>query len=111
MTDAPEMAEMTGETTDEKYVVVKRGDVQFAPDGAMAFFHVDAILPDATVIRGQEIFASTALFSYANSILATIEVIEALGITPPSHLLVIADYFHRRGLAARSYPIHKIPDP
>lgn len=96
--------------SDEKYIVVKRTDVQFAPDGAMAFFHVHAILPDATVIRGQDIFAKTALFSYANAILATIEVIEALGIVVPKHLLTVADHFHQQGLAARSYPIHKIPD-
>lgn len=102
----------TGDTTnDDKYVVVKRNNVVWhavSPD--IGLIHARDILPDATVIRGQDIFASTALFSYANSILATIELLEATGTFPPKHLLTVADFFHQRGLAARGMTAHKIPD-
>lgn len=96
--------------TDDKYVVVKRVDVTWQAGKTVGRFYVIDILPDATIIRGQDIFAANALFSYSNSILSTIELLEALGTTPPNHLLTVADYFHRRGLHARGLPTHKISD-
>lgn len=63
-------------TRDDKYVVLKASDVRWRDHPAKddkvwprtATISDDKVVPDATVIRGQDAFAAPALWAYANTI-------------------------------------------
>lgn len=102
---------------DNKYIVFKKEDwhkfVQVLNQKK-----VDVAGPrrvnDATVIRGQDVFAPPALEAYANAILCVVGVLgDPLAREPGGrmveHLKEIADYFHQR--AEESYLMQrKFPD-
>lgn len=94
-----------------KYIVFKRAEFDqwlinhpsdlLGKDGNYAVVPV----PDAVVIRRQDVFAPPALDAYANSISIALEISEA----PNTHLQVIADYFHEQACEAWQTD-RKIPD-
>lgn len=99
--------------TDEKYIVFKRKefealirDVTPGPHSARAV--LEEALADATVIRGQDLFAAPALDTYATSIGIAIKV---MSIDDPrrDYLQSVADYFHRRADESRGIA-YKTPD-
>jgi hypothetical protein len=79
----------------QKYIVFRRADFESAADAQM-MRRVPAIeLGDAVVLRLQDLHAAGALYAYASSILATHELLTALGFdeNETAHLIEIADYF------------------
>ena len=110
---------------DEKYVVFKadviydfvqecRKEPLEEIDEAIEAWKVD----DAVVIRRQDVFSPPALDSYANSILAAVEVLQNSyeGGLPPDvygtvrRLRGIADYFHNQARDAWAGTEKKVPD-
>ena len=92
----------------EKYIVLRKDRL---PEGYLAVLgsndstHIvvsDAVVPDAVVIRRQDLFASPCLATYANMIALVARRVE------DPELLAIADYFEDQAqLAAeegRKYP-------
>lgn len=112
---------------DEKYIVIKRSDwdnilireANPSLDGNVGRILNDvasAQVPDAVVIRRQDIFAPPALDSYANGITLALEVLsEADGGADiydaeiPKRLREIADYFHEQAQASWN-TVRKVPD-
>lgn len=101
---------------DDKYVVFKRQDweryTQRRDIGTPDYLKP---VPDAVVIRCQDVFAPPALDAYGNAILCVIEAhhsVPALvdnNINRLKQLQDIADYFHRR--ATEAWQMHrKLPD-
>jgi hypothetical protein len=97
---------------DAKYIVFKRdefyelmgelalprGDVDCAPVAAHIIERAEATaVPDATVIRGQDILAPLALHAYADGAKA-------------EHLWQVAEVFHRRAVEAEQAEFRKLPD-
>lgn len=95
-----------------KYVVLKRESVTHTSlhSGGLSSFFPSSIITDAVVIRLQDVFAASALAAYGDAILTTMEVMGEIGMTIPSQLIEIADYFHTQALAARMLPKRKLPD-
>jgi len=76
----------------------------------------DILVDDAVVIRRQDVFSPPAFDAYANSIMVTIEALNARGITHEGNnpsmvdrLGSIADYFHAQADMAWDTD-RKIPD-
>lgn len=101
------------DSSEQKYVVFKAsdwyGDGEL-PDGPFP----EPLSPDSfTVIRHQDIFASSALYAYANLIQTAIEIITqtAEGDEDPdlSDLCAIRDLFFERAHQAQA-AIRRIPD-
>lgn len=103
---------------DTKYVVFKREQFYHLLNHDPAVAPVDwekHILPDASVIRSQDVFAAPALHAYYNSILVAIEVLtphiehyDGL-VEEIEQLRSIADYFHARATEAEAAG-HHVPD-
>lgn len=87
------------EDEDDKYKVYKRAD--------------NTLVDDAVVIRLKDPFASTALHTYASTILSFIELMEAvsaLSKEEEQRLLDIADYFQQKGDESRLIKGKRLPD-
>jgi hypothetical protein len=106
----------------DKYVVFKKEDwcAFFEECCRLWGFSVPTepkILPDAIVVRQQDVFASAALDSYANNITAAVEIVkactsrEAWPTAKPiaDRLQEIADYFHEAAVEA-AHMQKKLPD-
>lgn len=98
----------------DKYVTVKREDWEAALEGTGLDpnWSSEIILPDARVIRDQDIFAASAYYAYANHIRGTIEVMQTVGVSVPSTfglLQEIADYFMNAAEVAEANPNRKLP--
>lgn len=96
---------------DTKYIVFKRRDWEqflkdWSPDEMVSEIN-EMALRDATVIRGQDLFAANALDVYAGSIGIALMVM-ALGHERDG-LMKVADYFHERAQEARMIG-YKLPD-
>lgn len=79
---------------DEKYATFKRANAISVTDGYVTF-KVEDVVPDAVVIRRQDVFASPCLQTYAS-------MIGMVGMHHPDmdvrrELIAIADYFQRQG--------------
>lgn len=95
---------------DEKYVVFKREEfVAWWRDVVEARTDLPAALEDATVIRGQDLFAGPALHAYAASIAIAVKLLNGTNPEEASRLLGIADYFSERAAEADEIS-HKLPD-
>lgn len=97
---------------DDKYVVFKRKDWESLKEGQFGRQYSAAerfSVPDAVVIRKQDIFAAPGLFSYANAIQSAVEILQA-NMIDTSKLQEIADYFHEQGIEAQHVEYRKIPD-
>lgn len=99
---------------DDKYIVFRR-----PPEGEPMDPNP---IPDAVVIRTQDIFAGAALHAYSSSIQTVIELLEEMGEpqnrmhgTPLSteqlvRLHEVRDYFFERALEADDVSSKKVPD-
>lgn len=101
-------------TDDNKYVVVKREEwdalLRVAP--AMVAEHFPEPIPDAVVIRRQDVFAPPALDTYANAIYTAVEILRMQNgqhADEARRLLNIADYFHGQAVTAWQTN-RKVPD-
>jgi hypothetical protein len=86
-------------SVNEKYVVMKVGD--------------SSLVEDAVVIRLKDPFASTALFTYASTILSFIEMMSDFGFLSEEdteRLVEIADYFHNQGVESAEIVGKRLPD-
>jgi hypothetical protein len=100
---------------DEKYIVFKRAEfmewmgflsTQGPNTYAVPVLHADAVslsLPDAVVIRRQDLFASPALATYASCISMVAKT------TKNGELQTVADYFQRQSELAADEG-WKLPD-
>ncbi len=102
----------------DKYITFARDEEweRFTRDTSRANL-MPAEIPDAVIIRRQDVFAGPAFDSYANIILASIETIRYSAGTMTNDILDrqlaqlqrAADYFHEQAeLAAHSHK--KLPD-
>lgn len=68
-------------------------------------------LDDAVVIRLKDPFAPTALYTYANTIMSLVELMEHW-IDPMEHhrMIEIADYFHQQAVQSQTIKDKKLPD-
>jgi hypothetical protein len=68
-------------------------------------------LPDAVVIRRQDVFAPPALDAYANAIQVVVEMSQGSSVNGASleHLREVADYFHEQACKAWECQ-RKLPD-
>lgn len=95
---------------DNKYIVWKRDEME----KWMASHPTEGLpipVPDAVVIRRQDVFAPPALDSYANAILCVIEAVKGVPSNAPivERLADTAEYF--RGQAEAAYQVRrKLPD-
>lgn len=97
-------------TGNEKYVVFK------AEDWAKWDQHGQTkgelpVVDDAVVIRLKDPFAPTALFTYANTIMSLVELMEQW-IDPLEHtrMIELADYFHNQAVTSQTIQDKKLPD-
>lgn len=105
-------------TIDDKYVVFKKEewDCFWDPNYEQpkdVNFRAPEALSDAVVLRLQDQFAAGALSSYADQVLAFLDLAEHWGADVPGdvadRLLEIADHFRGLAEAARDYT-NKLPD-
>lgn len=102
---------------DDKYIVFKRDEYArwfHVVQKAAANYDVDLprYLPDAVVIRTQDVFAGPALHGYAAALSIAIHVLKNIPVHDPDQvqdLQDIADYFHLRAVEADDGP-RKLPD-
>ena len=103
---------MTDPIDPDKYITFKREDfMKFIEPRAMNFATAEVIfeelqkhaLPDAVVIRRQDLFAGPALHAYA----ASIGIAARVGNLPD--LIWVADYFHEQAVLADEEG-WKVPD-
>jgi hypothetical protein len=87
-----------------KYVVFKMEDYHLGGDP----------LDDAVVIRLKDPFAATALYTYCNTIMSFLELMDSIdGLVSPDdyqRLLNIADYFHGMGVESEAIKGKRLPD-
>lgn len=101
---------------DDKFIVFHRDDWDKHGQLFAEEFEADYAIEDATVIRGQDIFAASAFFNYSNNVITTMEILGALAedVSPEfqevlDDLQRIADHFHDLGVASAEMP-NKLPD-
>lgn len=95
---------------DEKYVVFKREEFQrWYQTVDSAGGTVPMALDDATVIRGQDLFAGPALHAYAASIAIAVKILANTDPDLAKSLRDVADYFSERAAEADEIS-HKLPD-
>lgn len=92
--------------SDDKYAVFKRDNAISVTDGFVTF-RVDDELPDAVVIRRQDVFASPALATYAACIAITATLTE--DVDRREGLIRVSDYFEGQAALAADEG-HKLPD-
>ena len=92
--------------SNEKYATFKRDDLIAVTDGYVTF-KTDAELPDAVVIRRQDLFASPCLATYANMIALVAKNHPDIKVS--QDLLAIADYFEDQARLAAEEG-YKLPD-
>ena len=99
-------------SADIKYVVIKMEDWEAEFLGDLSQEEVEAvesfIVRDATVIRGQDVFAGPALHTYANMIGLAVSLVS--DPETQERLQRIADLFHERAVEADSLVHKKLPD-
>ena len=94
---------------DEKYVVFKREDWdRYVADRDAGRSGSLPYVPDAVVIRTQDIFAGPALDMYASAVALAAKLIPKSS-SAYFQLMHVADYFHTRAEEARDQE-GKIPD-
>jgi len=67
-------------------------------------------LEDAVVIRLKDPFATTALYTYANTILSYLELTPDLDPEVHQRMMEIADYFHQQATISQEIKNRRLPD-
>lgn len=65
---------------------------------------------DAVVIRLKDPFAATALFTYANTIMSMLELVDEMDEEDAKRMIDIADYFHERACTSQKIAGKRLPD-
>lgn len=68
---------------------------------------------DGVVIRLKDPFAATALFTYANTIMSFVELLQVndkLSYQTAQDLMAIADYFHEQACESQKIEGKRLPD-
>lgn len=96
---------------DNKYIVFKR-DEFFELAKELSLTIEPIALPDATVIRSQDLFAAPALHAYANSISVSMNILSGMLVDQKvtEQLREVSDYFHERAIEAEQIEYRKLPD-
>lgn len=70
-----------------------------------------SLVDDAVVIRLKDPFAPTALFTYANTIMSFVELMEQF-MDPMEHhrMIELADYFHDQAVTSQTIKDKRLPD-
>lgn len=92
--------------SDDKYVTFKRENQISVTDGYTTMFNTKDELPDAVVIRRQDLFASPALATYASMIAIAARLLP--DEAERRNLLDVSDYFQRMSELAADEG-HKLP--
>ena len=97
---------------DAKYLVYKQEEMTTWVEGNLTVAQtIPAALDDAVVIRLKDPFAATALYTYANTILSLLELLE--GTIPNEEyqrMRDIADYFHQQAMESQAIKGKRLPD-
>ena len=93
---------------DDKYITFKRAEFEEWYKRANIRFEIPQALNDATVIRGQDLFAAPALDVYAASI-AIVLKFGGMADNTRKELQAAATYFHERAEESREISF-KTPD-
>ena len=100
---------VTPDEEETKYVVFKLEDYQQAQGNLVGA--VPTPLDDAVVIRLKDPFAATALFTYCNTIMSLLELMEgSISEEDYTRMLNIADYFHSQALESEKIKGKRLPD-
>ena len=91
---------------DDKYIVFRREDHE---DSSGIYYNVEKSIPDAVVIRRQDVFAGPALHSYSHTIALAAKLISGYNQETSQHLREVADYFHEQAVLADAEGF-KVPD-
>lgn len=99
-----------------KYAVLKLSDwnrvrrALWASGNSLAAEMDRIVLPDAEVIRHQDITSAPIFYHYASGIQSLIELGTTTGIELDyENLRAIADHFHKAAMEAENHPHKKIP--
>lgn len=69
------------------------------------------LVDDAVVIRLKDPFAATALFTYCNTILSFVELLEdQMSDEDHQRMIDIADYFHQQACVSQKIDNKRLPD-
>jgi len=105
------------ESESHKYAVLKYSDWEKLKrqmtDVVRARADTFWLVPDAVVLRLQDLTVAPLLHSYASQILSFTELLEAHGANDPGTLEAlrsIADHMHTKALQAEALPYRKLPD-
>jgi hypothetical protein len=103
------------EAEDAKYLVYKQEEMTNWVEGNLAIAQsIPAALDDAVVIRLKDPFASTALYTYCNTIMSFLELMDDRDATMTEGerqtLLDIADYFHGQAMDSEKIKGKRLPD-
>jgi hypothetical protein len=103
------------EAEDAKYLVYKQEEMTNWVEGNLAITQsIPAALDDAVVIRLKDPFASTALYTYCNTIMSFLELMDDRDATMTEGerqtLLDIADYFHGQAMDSEKIKGKRLPD-
>lgn len=106
--------ELIAEEEDAKYLVYKQEEMTNWVESNLAIAQtIPAALDDAVVIRLKDPFASTALYTYCNTIMSTLELLDSLEVINEDErqrLLDIADYFHSQAMESEKIKGKRLPD-
>jgi hypothetical protein len=105
----PGMSTDWDDAVEAKYVVFKTDEFARWVEAPEPEARVQEV-SDAVVIRLKDPFAATALFTYANTIMSTLELVPDLDPEVHQRMLDIADYFHERACESQSIKHKRLPD-
>jgi hypothetical protein len=94
-------------------ILIDGEDEQERPKYVVHKLDDDSVVDDAVVIRLKDPFAATALFTYCNTIISFVELLESLEVISEGEhqsLLDIADYFHSQALESEKIKDKRLPD-
>lgn len=102
------MTQLIEEEEQPKYVVFKIEDWKtFGGEEWMGAKPLD----DAVVIRLKDPFAATALYTYCNTIMSFIELLDdTMSENDRQRMLDVADYFHGQAMESEKIKGKRLPD-
>lgn len=100
------------EIDEQKYIVFKREDL-FSKKGfnmpiMQAILEAMAV-PDAVVIRRQDVFAAAGLYAYANGIHTALDISRGLSEEERTHMRALADFFSTQAVKSEA-DARRMPD-
>jgi hypothetical protein len=104
--------ELIAEEEQPKYVVFKREEWEHSIGTDLGAYPIP--LDDAVVIRLKDPFAATALYTYCNTIMSMLELMDdrdaSMSEDERQSMLDIADYFHGKAMESEKIKDKRLPD-